>query len=188
MFLAEAEGLKALDRAGAIRVPKVIGCVCSGKESLLALEWIEFEPGSSAMERLLGKQLALQHRCLGEQFGWHRDNTIGSTPQHNAWNDDWVSFFAEQRLGFQLQLAAKNGFAGDLQLEGRQLLDKLGYFFSDYWPEASLLHGDLWGGNWASCERRARRLRSGRLLWRQGIRHCDDQALRRIRSRVLRGL
>jgi fructosamine-3-kinase len=30
------------------------------------------------------------------------------------------------------------------------LLDNLGYFFSDYWPEASLLHGDLWSGNWAA--------------------------------------
>lgn len=154
MFLAESEGLKALDRAGAIRVPKVIGCVCSRKDSLLALEWIEFEPGNSSTEQLLGKQLALQHRCLGEQFGWHRDNTLGSTPQHNAWNDDWVSFFAEHRLGFQLELAAKNGFAGNLQPEGRQLLDKLGYFFSDYWPEPSLLHGDLWGGNWASSDGR----------------------------------
>jgi len=103
---------------------------------------------------LLGKQLAKQHRFCAEQFGWSRDNTIGSTPQHNSWSDDWVSFFAERRLGFQLELAAQNGFAGDLQSQGRQLIDNLGYFFSDYWPEASLLHGDLWGGNWASSNGR----------------------------------
>ena len=30
-------------------------------------------------------------------------------------------------------------------------MSELGHFFTDYWPEASLLHGDLWGGNWASA-------------------------------------
>jgi fructosamine-3-kinase len=124
MFLAEAEGLKELARADALRVPRVLGCVQSASESLLALEWID--------------------------FGWHRDNTIGSTPQRNLWNDDWIEFLREDRLGFQLMLAAENGFSGELQQEGDRLLSNLGQFFNGYWPEASLLHGDLWGGNWAS--------------------------------------
>jgi fructosamine-3-kinase len=47
-------------------------------------------------------------------------------------------------------LAAENGFTGELQQEGDRLLSNLGQFFDGYWPEASLLHGDLWGGNWAS--------------------------------------
>ena len=62
-----------------------------------------------------------------------------------------MRFLGEQRLGFQFELAASNGYARELQSEGRQLLDNLGYFFSDYWPEPSLLHGDLWGGNWAAA-------------------------------------
>ena len=152
MFLGEAEGLRELAGAGAIRVPKVLGCVCSGNESLLALEWIDFEIAGPDTETALGTQLADLHRHTAEQFGWHRDNTIGSTPQRNAWSDDWVRFYGEHRLGFQLELAAANGFGKDLQSEGRQLLDHLGYYFSDYWPEASLLHGDLWGGNWAAAE------------------------------------
>ena len=150
VFLAESEGLKELEKANAIRVPKVLGCVCSGKESLLALEWIEFELASSTTERALGTQLAGQHRFCAERFGWRRENTIGSTPQHNTWSDDWVSFLGDHRLGFQLELAVMNGFGRELQSEGQQLIDNLGYFFSDYWPEASLLHGDLWGGNWGS--------------------------------------
>ena len=43
MFLAEAEGLRELAGANAVRVPKVLGCVSSGTESMLALEWIDFE-------------------------------------------------------------------------------------------------------------------------------------------------
>jgi len=151
MFVAEAEGLGELEKAGAIRVPKVLGCVCSGKESLLALEWIDFEIAEPTTETKLGEQLAKLHRHRSERFGWHRDNTIGATPQPNPWSDDWVKFFAEQRLTFQLDLAARNGYTGNLQTDGRTLLDNLGYFYREYWPEASLLHGDLWGGNWAAC-------------------------------------
>jgi fructosamine-3-kinase len=150
MFLAEAKGLQELDRVGALRVPKVLGCVSSACESILVLEWIDLEIAGKDAERKLGRRLAQQHRVCEERFGWHRDNTIGSTPQLNRWSDDWVRFLADQRLGYQLDLAARNGYRGELQIDGRTLLDNLGYFFGSYWPEASLLHGDLWGGNWAA--------------------------------------
>ena len=152
MFLAEAEGLKELAAANAVRVPKVLGCVRSSSEALLALEWIDFDLPSSTTARRLGRQLAAQHHNCKEHFGWHRHNTIGSTPQNNAWKDDWVEFFREQRLGFQLRLAAEKGCKGELQQEGDRLLANIARYFDDYWPEASLLHGDLWGGNWASAE------------------------------------
>jgi len=152
MFLAEADGLKELAQANAVRVPKVLGCVCSGKESLLALEWIDFELASESTEWMFGRNLANLHRFTADKFGWHRDNTIGSTPQQNPWSDDWVQFFSEHRLRFQLELAARNGFNGHLQTMGNHLLENIGRYFSDYWPEPSLLHGDLWGGNWAASD------------------------------------
>jgi fructosamine-3-kinase len=152
MFLAEAEGLRELERAGAIRVPRVLGCIRSGQEAMLALEWLNFDIANDDTERMLGERLASQHAVTVDRFGWHRDNTIGATPQHNSWSDDWVKFYGEQRLGFQLELAAQNGFSESLRADGKTLIDNLGYFFSDYWPEASLLHGDLWGGNWAAAD------------------------------------
>lgn len=152
MFQAEADGLRELQEANAVRVPNVLGCISSGSECLLALEWIEFELADSNTEKLLGQRLAKQHRHCKDRFGWHKDNTIGLTPQHNLWNDDWIEFVAEDRLGFQLELAARNGFAGDLQVEGAVLCKNLGRFFAGYWPEASLLHGDLWSGNWAAAD------------------------------------
>jgi len=152
MFLAEADGLRELAGAGAVRVPNVLGCVSSGNESLLALEWIDFDISDTACERKLGTQLAALHRVTADRFGWHRDNTIGATPQRNTWSDDWVGFFAEHRLGYQLELAARNGFDGSLQADGLRLVDNFGRFFGGYWPEPSLLHGDLWGGNWAAAD------------------------------------
>lgn len=150
MFLAEADGLRELARANAIRVPQVLGCVTSSDQSVLALEWIDFELPTPEAESMLGARLATQHRTRAERFGWRQNNWIGSTPQQNTWNNDWVEFFTEHRLLFQLDLAARNGYTGALQVDGQRLLNNVGRFFNGYWPEASLLHGDLWSGNWAT--------------------------------------
>jgi len=93
--------------------------------------------------------LAQLHRISVPQFGWTRENWIGTTPQANAWTDGWVDFWREQRLGLQLRLAADNGYGGALQRDGEILLENLPAFFADYHPVPSLLHGDLWGGNHA---------------------------------------
>ena len=152
MFDAEAEGLRELAATNLIRVPEVIACAVDGDEAFIALERIDFDATSRESERLLGVQLAALHRCTLEKFGWHRDNTIGLTPQRNKPADDWVSFFRKQRLEFQLKLAASNGYSGELNLLGKMLIDKLPGFFDRYDPEPSLLHGDLWGGNWGAVD------------------------------------
>ncbi|MEO8331851.1 MAG: fructosamine kinase family protein, partial [Gallionella sp.] len=82
-------------------------------------------------------------------FGFAQDNFIGTTPQPNTWTDDWVTFWRERRLGFQLRLAAVNGYGGQLQSMGEKLMDTLPAFFKDYTPQPALLHGDLWSGNHA---------------------------------------
>jgi protein-ribulosamine 3-kinase len=150
MLEAEAEGLRELKSVNAIRVPEVLSVAATDAEAYLAIEWIEFGRPDGATEKLLGQQLAELHRHCEDRFGWHRDNTIGLTPQHNQWSDNWVDFFREQRLGFQLQLAERNGFGGALKSAGMCLQENLERLFADYEPSASILHGDLWGGNWAA--------------------------------------
>lgn len=152
MFAAEAEGLAEIASAKAVRVPEVFAIGQTGDAAFLALEWLSFERTSAKSERLLGEQLAKMHRTVKDRFGWHRDNTIGLTPQYNKWSADWIGFFREHRLGYQLRLAAENGFTGELQDEGARLLRRLPFFFDAYKPIPSLLHGDLWGGNWASSD------------------------------------
>ena len=77
------------------------------------------------------------------------DRLLGATRQPNNWHTDWITFWREQRLGFQLELAAHHGYGGKLQLMGQTLMERLPEFFVDYQPVASLLHGDLWAGNHA---------------------------------------
>jgi fructosamine-3-kinase len=148
MFAAEADGLSELSRSGAVYVPEVIAEGQCEAMVFLALEWLALEPVDAQVEHSFGEQLAELHRTTAEQFGWHRDNTIGLTAQRNTWTDNWVDFYREHRLSFQLRLAADNGFRSELQGRGARLLKRLPIYFENTQPVASLLHGDLWGGNW----------------------------------------
>ncbi len=150
MLEAEADGLRELARANAIRIPRVLGVGVEASAAWLALEWIEYSAATASTESFLGEQLALQHRVTADSYGWRRDNTIGSTPQPNCWDGDWIRFLREHRLRHQLDLACAKGYAGPLQERGERLLECLAAFFPGPRPVASLLHGDLWGGNWAA--------------------------------------
>ena len=150
MLEAEAEGLSELDAANAVRVPTVLGIGAAENGSFLALEWIELGPAAAEDQARLGTQLAHQHRVLASQFGWGRNNTIGSTEQVNTWSDYWAPFFREHRLRFQLDLAQRNGHGGRLQESGNRLLERMDELLGDHRPAPSLLHGDLWGGNVAA--------------------------------------
>lgn len=150
MFEAEAEGLAELARSQSVRVPRPICFGTHADRAFLVLEYLEIGGTNPDSDEILGRQLAAMHRSTNARFGWARDNTIGSTPQINAPETDWVVFFRERRLRFQLELAAENGHASGLQALGEKLLDKLPAFFVGDRPQPSLLHGDLWGGNHAT--------------------------------------
>jgi fructosamine-3-kinase len=144
MLEAEAAGLEALREAAAMRVPAPICTGLHDGQSYLVAEFVDLSgrlDGAAA-----GRRLAELHRHTAPSYGWHRDNTIGSTPQHNAWSADWVAFWRDHRLGFQLELAARHGYARALLDEGERLRAELPALI-DHDPAASLLHGDLWGGN-----------------------------------------
>jgi protein-ribulosamine 3-kinase len=145
LFEAEAAGLGELAAANGVRVPQVVCHGVAAGQAYLVLEYLPLKPHGDATQ--LGRRLVQQHRASAPQFGGSRDNWIGATPQPNAWRNDWVDFWREQRLGFQLQLAAKNGYGGALQRDGETLMARLEALFDGYRPAPSLLHGDLWGGN-----------------------------------------
>ncbi|HEU5443862.1 MAG TPA: fructosamine kinase family protein [Steroidobacteraceae bacterium] len=150
---AEATGLRTLADARAVRVPRVLASGRAGANTFLALEWIESRPAGRAAEHRLGEQLAAQHRVTAQQFGFTSDNFIGRTPQPNGCLPDWPEFFRERRLRHQLTLAVQNGFAELLETPGARLLEATAALLAGHRPAASLLHGDLWAGNWLADER-----------------------------------
>jgi fructosamine-3-kinase len=146
MFDAEWDSLKALAATSSIRVPCPLLRGKTREESFLVLEFLPLHGGSTESWQLMGEQLAGLHRCTSPdgEFGWHRNNFIGAAPQSNTWCERWIDFWREERLGFQLKLAADKGMRFD---GGDRLLDRLDLYFTDHSPVPSLLHGDLWSGN-----------------------------------------
>ncbi|HEU0282433.1 MAG TPA: fructosamine kinase family protein [Gallionella sp.] len=147
MFAAEAAGLNEIAATNTIRVPQPVVHGTANTHSFLVLEYLDLSNRGNAA--LLGEQLAALHRCTQLRFGFAQDNFIGTTPQPNGWKNDWINFWREHRLGFQLRLTAQNGYGGKLQTLGEKLLDALPAFFASYLPQPALLHGDLWSGNHA---------------------------------------
>jgi protein-ribulosamine 3-kinase len=150
MLEVEAVGLDALRDAGGVRVPEVLATGTSADAAFLALEWIDFAAPSATAERSLGRGLARLHRATNGDYGWTRNNRIGATPQPNAQSTDWASFFAEQRLRFQLELATAAGLPVSVGLAVASLIDDLDSLIGEHQTQPSLVHGDLWGGNWGA--------------------------------------
>jgi fructosamine-3-kinase len=142
MFEAEASGLQEIAATKTIRVPQVITWGNTDTHAYLVLSYVELG-GRPQWERM-GAELAALHRVHSSaQFGWDRSNTIGSTPQLNDWNSNWVEFFGQQRLRYQFQLAKSK--SGKFPLAD-QLLAQLPEIL-DHQPCPSIVHGDLWSGN-----------------------------------------
>ena len=147
MFEAETAGLQQILASQTVRAPRPLCHGVADDQAFLVMEYLDLRAHGDAAA--LGQQLALMHRPQQAYFGGPRDNTLGSTPQPNTQTATWIKFLREQRIGYQLRLAAQNGYGGKLQTQGEKLLTGLDQFFTDYQPQASLLHGDLWGGNHA---------------------------------------
>lgn len=153
MFAAELEGLREIQQSHTLRAPTPICCGDAQGYAYLVLEYVPHgKPGEHSMDQF-GRDLARMHAVTSERYGWRRDNTIGSTPQVNTWCNGWSEFWRMHRLEFQLRLAADNGYGGALQSKGEALLGELEAFFEDYTPQPSLLHGDLWSGNYMIDDR-----------------------------------
>jgi len=149
-FESEVSGLEELRKAGAVLVPEV---VAQGPDYLL-LEWIEEgkESADSCMEEL-GFQFAKLHYFSGEKFGFPEDNYLGDSPQSNSPSKNgsinWPTFYVENRLQFQAALAVKNGYmTPELQNLLELLYNKIPELLSGTEDKPSLLHGDLWSGNY----------------------------------------
>ena len=147
MFAAEAAGLAEIARSRTVRVPQPQCHGNNAEASWLVLEWIEFNSANRDSSRTFGQALAALHHVTAPHFGWQRDNTIGATPQINNQCDDWVEFWRERRLGFQLALAAKNGAPKSLLAKGERLACDFSALLKGCKVDPALLHGDLWGGN-----------------------------------------
>ena len=151
-FRAEAEGLEAMKRTGAVNVPDVIGGGEDRNESFLLLEHVAEGRRTRGSSEKLGRGLAEMHMYDTSSFtesgkyGFRHDNYIGAGFQCNTPGNKWSEFFINRRLRPQFEKAASYWDA-DFRKCIERFLDKAERYLEE--PDRpSLLHGDLWAGNY----------------------------------------
>jgi protein-ribulosamine 3-kinase len=147
MFEAEQDGLLQILESATVRAPEPICVGSAAGQAYILMEWLDLAHRSGHAAAELGEQLAAMHRKTSDHYGWQRDNSIGLTPQPNNLATDWIGFYRDHRLGYQIELARDAGHH-QLYKKGARLLEVFAALFVDYVPVPSLLHGDLWDGNW----------------------------------------
>ncbi|MCJ7554355.1 MAG: fructosamine kinase family protein [Ignavibacteriaceae bacterium] len=154
MFIKEANGLKELRKADAIRIPEVIWA----DSNFILLECIDGSSRTKYFFEDFGRKFAELHKYKSDKFGFYEDNYIGSTPQMNhsdkSEESDWIEFYFNKRILFQYNLAKKNDYA-DSTLTSliKKLEDKISEIIEGSEETPCLLHGDLWGGNYIVDEK-----------------------------------
>ncbi|GAA0469327.1 MULTISPECIES: fructosamine kinase family protein [Tatumella] len=146
-FIEEADQLALLARTGCVKVPRVYGTGTSRHHSFLILEYLPPAPLSADTASVLGRQLAQLHQWNEQpKFGLDFDNSVTLSPQPNNWQHRWSLFFSEQRIGWQLQIAAEKQLSfGNTE----QIIQCINRCLEHHHPSPSLLHGDLWPGHCA---------------------------------------
>lgn len=153
MFQVEFDSLNELLQTDIMRIPKPVCFGTSGSQSYLVLEFIAMSSNGSGRE--LGQALAQMHKITTSQFGWYQDNIIGSTHQSNRQHSDWLTFWREERMLPQFEMLYDKGYKKYLQPLSDKLIKQLDNLLANHHPQASLLHGDLWSGNYAYDENKA---------------------------------
>lgn len=148
---AEAEGLRAISSTNTLRTPEVLGLEPLDEGACLLLEFVPTGPGAPQAHEALGRGLAQLHSLPAPHFGWAGPNYIGPLPQRNTPETDWATFYARHRLEPQYAMAARGGWLqpADIPDTGR-ILEHIAPMMPEIKP--SLLHGDLWGGNYLISE------------------------------------
>jgi protein-ribulosamine 3-kinase len=150
-FPGEAAGLEALAAADSpLEVPTVRDTAppTDDRPGFLVMAWINAGRQGRRFWERFGEGLAALHHHTADEYGFDQDNFIGRLPQSNEWIDEWPAFFREERLAPQAAMARdrdrwRSDWTGPLE----RLYRRLPEIFPTT-PEPSVLHGDLWKGNY----------------------------------------
>ncbi len=151
-FRKEAEGLYAIKKTGTLKTPEVLALGYDGSSSFLLLSYIGSAGRVPDFNKHFGRNLALMHSAPCEDFlsngryGFAHDNYIGAGYQLNEPRESWTVFFRDCRLKPQFERAERY-FDRGMRKRIDILLDRIDRYLTE--PEKpSLLHGDLWSGNY----------------------------------------
>lgn len=141
---SEAEALRLFKQKN-IPSPELISSLHEEQFSYLVLEWIQNHKlwNSHSMHNF-AEALSNLHAHHHDQYGYSKNNCIGSLKQHNAWYDNFEDYYWLSRLEPQFKIAINQGY--DFSTHE---LSKIQKILSEIpIDKPSLIHGDLWAGNY----------------------------------------
>jgi len=146
LFDLEVKGLSLLREQKIFRVPEIIAVTAIEERQWLILEWIETGIQTNKFWKSFGERLAILHSFSNDHFGLNTDNYMGALKQSNKKSARWDQFFITERLQPQVKSALDSGLLEQKQVKH---FDRLYQNLGDLFPltNPSLLHGDLWSGN-----------------------------------------
>jgi fructosamine-3-kinase len=146
MLEKEAKSLEFLAKYNLIDVPEVIFFDYVSEYQFLVLQYIKSGIKVKNFWEDFAVKLANIHMQKNKYFGFEFDNYIGSLSQSNNYKDNWSDFFIEERLVPMIKMARdSNKISSVLVNKFNNFFKKIDEIFPDEQP--SLLHGDLWNGN-----------------------------------------
>ena len=152
LFEKEKNGLRFLAGRNCISQPSVIFSATSDNNQLLVMEWVSSGHRTENFWKQFGEKLAHLHQSTNDRFGLYEDNYMGALPQQNNFTETWNDFFVSYRLEPQIKLALQKKLLLPKYIDSfHRLYKKINTIFNDEKP--SLLHGDLWSGNFMCDER-----------------------------------
>jgi len=148
MFLAEAKGLGLMKHSGA-KTPEVIKVHTDREEQYLILSYHRHLAPTPKSWIEAGKMLAQMHSQHQDNFGLDHSNYMGSLVQENANSATFHDFFVNSRILPQLKIARDCGRLSNMH---SRKFDQLCLHYESMIPKEkpSLVHGDLWSGNFHS--------------------------------------
>ncbi|MBF2758096.1 MULTISPECIES: fructosamine kinase family protein [unclassified Staphylococcus] len=147
-YAAEIAGLNAFEQAG-ITAPRVIDSGEINGDAFLILSYLD--EGTSGSQRELGQLVAKMHSQQQQdgQFGFDLPHEGGDISFDNSWSESWVEIFVERRMDhLRDELMRKGLWHAEDNKVYEQVRTVMVNELEDHHSKPSLLHGDLWGGNY----------------------------------------
>ncbi|WP_394868293.1 fructosamine kinase family protein [Staphylococcus borealis] len=147
-YAAEIAGLNAFEQAG-ITAPRVINSGEINGDAFLILSYLD--EGTSGSQRELGQLVAKMHSQQQQdgQFGFDLPHEGGDISFDNSWSESWVEIFVERRMDhLRDELMRKGLWNAEDNKVYEQVRTVMINELEDHHSKPSLLHGDLWGGNY----------------------------------------
>lgn len=133
------------------QTPDVVDCFEGDGQQFLLLQWITAGGRTEMFWQKFGEALAALHQVTDNLHGFSVNNYMGSVPQQNNRHLSWTEFFAAERIMPMVKRCTDKGQLSKKHLTSFDSLpDKLPSIFEEELP--SLLHGDLWSGNFMCNE------------------------------------